>query len=298
MINKAKKIGVIGIPGGWSSETLADTVEELTGHRFLIDLGGVSLDLTSGRVEYHGLDLVDFDGFILKKVGPAYSPNLLDRLEILRFVHEAGVRFFSRPQNVAHVLSRLACTLRLKQAGIPLPPTVITENPAIAAKTVERFGLAVIKPLYSSKARGMVVLEAGPNTLEKIENYKSSINGQEVIYIQKMIDLPGQDLGVVFLGGRYLATYARVGKKGSWNTTTRAGGRYEPYEPGPELIELARRAQEPFGLDFTCVDVAETPTGPVVFEVSAFGGFRGLWESRGLDAAQAYTEYVLDQLDR
>ena len=55
-------------------------------------------------------------------------------------------------------------------------------------------------------------------------------------------------------------------------------------------------AQEPFGLTFTCVDVAETSPGPVVWEVSAFGGFRGLREARDIDAADLYVRFVLEQI--
>jgi ribosomal protein S6--L-glutamate ligase len=73
-------------------------------------------------------------------------------------------------------------------------------------------------------------------------------------------------------------------------------GSYTPYDPSTEIVELARRAQEPFGLAFTCVDVAETEIGPVVWEVSAFGGFRGLWESRGIDAAELYVRFVLERI--
>jgi len=42
--------------------------------------------------------------------------------------------------------------------------------------------------------------------------------------------------------------------------------------------------------------VAETEDGPIVFEVSAFGGFRGAKEGMGLDAAGRYTDYVLKEL--
>ncbi len=111
-----------------------------------------------------------------------------------------------------------------------------------------------------------------------------------------LIALPGRDLGLVFLGGNYLKTYARVYNGKSWNTTIRAGGRYEPYEPTPAIIDLAQRAQSVFNLDFTCVDVAETPDGPVVFEVSAFGGFRGVREAHGMNADKYYTDYVIQQV--
>jgi ribosomal protein S6--L-glutamate ligase len=44
------------------------------------------------------------------------------------------------------------------------------------------------------------------------------------------------------------------------------------------------------------VDVAEAADGPIVFEVSAFGGFRGLWEGCGIDAAGLYAGYILEKL--
>ena len=159
---------------------------------------------------------------------------------------------------------------------------------------MERLGPCVLKPLYSTKARGMLLLEPGPELRANIAAYKEA--GHPMIYLQQKLELPGQDLGVVFLGGRYLATYARVANGKSWNTTHRAGGKYEQYEPGPEIKELAQRAQALFNLDFTCVDVAETAQGPVVFEVSAFGGFRGLMEGCNLDAAQNYSDYICREL--
>ena len=118
------------------------------------------------------------------------------------------------------------------------------------------------------------------------------------MYIQKKIDLHGKDMGIVFMGGEYLTTYARVQSEGAWNTTTRSGGKYESYDPPEEIIALAKKAQALFELDFTCVDVAETDDGPVVFEVSAFGGFRGILTARGIDAADLYADYIIRRLRR
>jgi len=291
-----KKIAVVGLKDGWSSQTLAQALERETGFNCLVDLSLVTCDLDQGKAFYGDLELTGLDGLAVKKLGPAYSPDLLDRLEMLKFIAAQGVRVFSRPEAVGRVLDRLSCTVALRNAGIPIPPTVITEDPAAAARAVERLGRCVLKPLYTSKARGMMVVEPEPGLRDALENFKAS--GNKMIYLQQMVELPGQDLGLVFLGGRYLATYARVGGKGSWNTTTRSGGRYEAYEPSPEIIALADKAQAAFGLDFTCVDVAESDQGLVVFEVSAFGGFRGLLEGCGLDAARAYAAYMAGELDR
>ncbi|MFH0823921.1 MAG: GAK system ATP-grasp enzyme [Pseudomonadota bacterium] len=288
------KIGVVGVPGSWSSERLAEALANRSGAGTIVDMERVTLDLETGEVVSPYGCLESYDGLVVKKLGPLYSPDLLNRLEILRFLSEGGLRVFSGPTNIGQVLDRMYCTVRLELGNIPMPPTVITESTADAEDAVRRFGRAVLKPLYTSKARGMLVVDAGPTARPTIERFRDA--GNRVMYVQKMVTFPGKDLGLVFLGGRYIGTYARVKNGHSWNTTTVSGGRYEPYTPSDEVIELAAQAQDLFKLDFTCVDIAETSEGPMVFEVSAFGGFRGLYEAWNISAADMYAEFVIRQL--
>ena len=63
----AKKIGVIGIPGKWSTETLADTVEKQTGFRLVIDMADVSLDLQRNALLNGEHNLCQLDALIVKK---------------------------------------------------------------------------------------------------------------------------------------------------------------------------------------------------------------------------------------
>ena len=286
------KIGVVGTRGGWSSELLADTVAAKTGFRLLVDMEQVCMDLDKGKVWTEGVDLGGLDGLIIKKIGARYSPDLLDRLEVLRFLAQRGLPIFSSPMSIMRVLDRLSCTVTLRLGDIPMPPTTITESVDEALRAVERYGAAVFKPLFTSKARGMTVIEHGAGARLAIEAFHAE---NPIMYMQRKIELPGQDLGIVFLGGKYLTTYARCGT-GAWNTTTASGGKYAPATPSPEALRTAEQAQALFDLDFTCVDVVEAATGPVVFEVSAFGGFRGIQDACGLDAAAMYTDYVMEKI--
>lgn len=287
------KIGVIGVVGGWSSEKLADTLEAKTGYRLLIEMDKVRLDLPSGEAWYKNINITKLDCLMIKKIGVVYSPDMLERLEILRFLNERGLPVFSAPHKIMNLIDRLRCTLTLQLASIPMPQTIITEDIEEARAAVNKFGHAVFKPLYTSKARGMTVISDGNLALQAISEYKEKY---KTMYIQKKINLHGQDLGIAFLGGRYVTTYARKNLGTSWNTTTNNGGKYVPYDPDPEIIEIARKAQALFQLDFTSVDVALTDDGPFVFEVSAFGGFRGLKNARNIDAAELYVDYVLEKL--
>jgi ribosomal protein S6--L-glutamate ligase len=307
------RIAVVGIPGGWSSEALADAVGQATGQRLLVDLDAARLDLAAGSVlcpcpggdaGQGPLDLCQLDAVLIKKAAPQYSPDMLDRLELLRFVAGRGVPCFSDPSRILRLVDRLACSVTLSLAGLPLPPTTVTEDLSCALDAVLGYGRAVLKPLFTSKARGMVLLDAGACGRDAaraaLERFQAA---NKVMYIQQALDLRGQDLGVCFLGGEYLGTYARrktpgpvAGADPAWSTSTESGGRYAAFDPPQEVIDLAARAQAPFGLDFTCVDVALTDSGPYVFEVSAFGGFKGLKAARGIDVAGLFTAHVLRRL--
>jgi len=290
------KIGVVGLAGKWSTETLADAVAASTGQRLIIDMGRVSADLAGGRLLFQDQDLCQLDALIVKKISTTYSPSTLDYLELLRMAEQAGVRVFSPAQSMLRLIDRLSCTVSLRNAGIPMPDTCVTADIDAAMSALQAFGSAVFKPLYSTKARGMCVIEAKQDPAQAQQAIRAFREHNPVMYIQKKIDLPGQDMGMVFLGGRYLGSYARVSAGDAWNTTINSGGRYAACQPEAAVIELADRAQSLFQMDFTTVDVAETGDGPIVFEVSAFGGFRGASEGIGINAAQLYVEHVLAEL--
>jgi len=284
------------LPGKWSTETLADAVEASTGMRLVVDMSNVALDLDGRKLLYREHDLCELDALIVKKISREYSPNSVDRLELLRVAEAQGVRVFSPALSMLRLIDRLSCTTTMANAGIPMPPTLVTEDTARADEAVRHFASAVFKPLFSTKARGMVVIDADDPEQQRIEQIKDFHADNPMMYIQKKMDLPGQDLGLVFLGGEYLGAYARVSEGGSWNTTIHHGGRYAAAEPDASWIEIALRAQALFNMDYTTVDMAETEQGPIVFEVSAFGGFRGAKEGLGINVAERYVDYVLKQV--
>lgn len=292
------KIAVIGIPRKWSTEVLADAVESKTGFRLVLDMDQLALDLSSGEITAGESVLNELDGIIVKKISQIYSPNTLDRIELLRVLEKKGIRVFSKAEKIIRMIDRLSCTVTLRNDDIPMPDTIVTENTSAALSAIKQYGTAVFKPLYSTKAEGMCLISADQDEagiIEQIEVFKAN---NTMMYIQKKLDLKNQDYGIVFLGGKYLGAYARVSQGETWNTTINSGGKYAAYEPDEKIIALAQKAQNLFELDFTTVDVAETDQGAIVFEVSAFGGFKGALEGAGIDAADAYADYVINELSK
>jgi len=290
------RIAVIGIPGKWSTEVLAERIAAKIGACPVIDMAEVTFQSSAGALTAHGLNLNEFDGLVVKKISQQYSPSTVDRLELLRVAEAQGVRVFSPASSMLRLIDRLSCTVTLQNHSIPMPDTCVTESISDAIAFIQGAGEVVLKPLFSTKARGMTVLDASKSDDQLSVALTSFQQDNPVLYLQRKIALSGRDMGLMFLGGEYLGAYARVSQTGAWNTTIHSGGKYEAVDPDASVIAMAFRAQELFQMDFTTVDVAETDDGPICFEVSAFGGFRGGLEGTGIDVAEHYAQYVLGSL--
>ena len=295
-MSKAARVGVVGVPGAWSTERLAMALGKAGAEATVVDLATCALRLPGSAVHMGGRAL-ELDGAVVKKIGDtAGGWGVRERIQILRQLEAGGVPVWSPPDRLEAALDRYRMTVELAAAGIPIPETVITEDVDEAVAAVERFGSAVLKPLFTSKGRGMQRLDPALDVRLLLVSHAREHPGP--FYLQRFVKHPGRDLGVAVLDGEYVGAYWRVAGREQWMTTILSGGRYEKADPPPEAIELAMRAAARFGLLFTGVDLVETDAGFLAFEVSAFGGFRGLHEACGIDAAPLIADVVLRRLTK
>lgn len=254
---------------------------------FVFSLSDCLHDLSRRQVTIGGVDLSSVDGIVVKKLGDHPSPVSRLRLHMLRQLESMGVRIYSRPSVIDVAMDRYRMSMNLIEAGFAVPRTFSVENEATASQALQGLGQAVAKPIYTSKARGMVRLNGHATDL-----IESAALAEGPLLLQEYVDSRGRDVGVCVLGGRFVGAFARVAADGEWITSSSAGGRYEPFALPEKAIDLAEGAAETFGLDYTVVDLVETADGYLVYEVSAFGGFRGLWEAARYNVAADYARYV------
>ncbi len=288
------KIGVVGIPGRWSTEALADAVAARTGFRLVVEMGLVTLDLQRGAILYRGMDLAGLDGLIVKTVSETNSSAVLDRLQILRFATARGVKVWSDPEALVRLIDRLASTVTLAGAGIPLPPTRVTEDPEVALDTAEEFGTALIKPLVSSHNRQREEINGA--SLRAVTRIAGTAANHPIMFVQKKLALPERKLNLSFLDGDFLGCYSCDASVVSSDAELPSQGIFEPHEPSPDQVELARRAQAPFGLTFATVEIAQLAGETLVLDVSPFDSFRALTECCGVDISARLADHVLSRL--
>jgi ribosomal protein S6--L-glutamate ligase len=263
----------------------------------VLDLALCSLHLPDPRLYHRGLPIDHLDGAVVKKIGDTASGWVVrERINLLRQLEAAGVVVLSEPDRLEVAIDRYRMTLELARAGLPVPDTAVTEDIDEAVAVVERFGAAILKPLFTSKGRGMERLDARRDVRAALARHRAA--GYGPFYLQRAIEHPGRDLGVAVLEGGCVGAYWRMAAPDQWLTTIRAGGRYERADPPPAALAIATAAAKHFGLFFTGVDLMETPGGGfAVLEVSAFGGFRGLSVACGIDAAPLLAEAALRRVN-
>ena len=282
------KVAVAGIPGGWSSELLASSLRDAGAESFVFSLTDVIHDLATGSVDLEGRDLRDLSAVAVKKLGDQGDGANRLRLHPLRALEASGVRVFSTPDVIDRAMDRYRMTMSLAAAGIPLPPTIGVHGAEAASRAIDLTGDAVLKPVYTSKGRGMVRVAAGTPAPEGMDGVP--------YLVQRFVEAPGRDIGATVIGGRFVGAFFRIARDGEWMTTTAAGGRYAPCTLSDSGVDYAERAARAFGLDYTVVDLVESGDGYLVYEVSAFGGFRGLLEASGVDAAALYASHIMGAL--
>jgi ribosomal protein S6--L-glutamate ligase len=285
-------VGVAGVPGAWSSERMCNALRDSGANAFVFSLGDCLHDLSTGRITRQRRDLAELDAIVVKKLAAQDDPRARLRLHMLRALEAQGVRVYSRPAVIEVVMDRYWMTMKLVEAGLPIPQTFSFESEPAMLDALHEMPSAVIKPVYTSKGRGMV--RVGPQGDRFLADSWEPHDGR--VLLQAFVESPGRDIGACVLGGRYVGAFYRVARDGDWKTTTAAGGVYQHCELPDEGVALAERAAGHFGLDYTVVDLVETQEGYAIYEVSAFGGFRGLWEASQLDVAQRYAEHVLREL--
>ena len=286
------KIWVAGIPGAWSSQKLASSLQELGANSKVFPLSECSLDLSQGKVLWKGRDLSRLDGVIVKKLGDVIDPRSRHRINLLHQLSHLGVPIFSPPDAIEKANNRYRMTLQLSQAGAPIPKTFVSESVEGVIEKVEQWGQAVLKPVFTSKGRGMLLLERGGVDPTTLRQWRDSWGFP--FYLQKYIQ-SDFDVGIAVLDGETIGSYKRTGGE-SWQTTTREGGHYETFDPDAEMIQVALNAAGAFDLDYTVVDIVPEGENYLVYEVSAFGGFTGLKKTRDIDAAKLYGSYVVNRI--
>lgn len=288
------KIGIISGGEGWHVEKLVAAFQnrgaEVETYRFTA--------LTAREGHRRGLYcrervLDECDALLVRTVPGGSLEQIIFRMDALHCLEQRGVYLVNPPGVIEKTVDKYYTSSLLAAAGLPTPPTVVTESFSEAMAAFAQLGEdVVVKPLFGSLGRGMVRV-TDPDTAHRV--FRALELGRYVYYLQRFIPHDNQDLRVFVLGGRVVGAMLRRGD--SWKTNIARGARPQSVTLQPEEEELALKAARVLGACYAGVDLLRSREGELyVLEVNGIPGWQGLQEVCPRNIAGEIADYVLKEL--
>lgn len=284
----APRIAVMIDEPGWHATELRRALEALHADVRLVRLRDCRLEL-AGRgpdVVLPGFADALPDGVLVRDVPGGTLEQVVTRLDLLHALREDGVPVYNDARTIERTVDKAMTSFLLRRAGVPTPPTCVTETLDEAELFCEREHAAgrevVVKPLFGSLGVGLQRLRPGQSLPDG-----AAVNG--VWYLQRYIETGHSgggwhDRRVLVVGGAVVAAMIRRGR--DWIASAARGARCEPVVPGAELSRIAIAAAAAVGADHAGVDLVRDHEGDfMVLEVNGIPGWQALQGVTSIDLA-------------
>lgn len=261
----------------------------------IVNPGDLSVDLQRGRLRLRnaGVAVPPYDGLLFRRVDGrrSFDFQMLVLSEWQRLVTSA----INSVEAMLTAIDKLAVAIKLQVAGLPIPLTMVVPDLRSAEEKVRTEGLVVAKPLYGSLGEGVELWRPSDTLSRVIAEYLEEYGA---VMLQEFIPSGGRDVRVFVVGDEAVAACTRRATEGEWRTNVAQGGVPDPIPVTPELARLAVGAVKAVGLDYSGVDLIESPTGWRILEVNGSPSFEGLAKATGKDIARLILEYLVRKIEQ
>jgi len=243
-------------------------------------------------------DVSNMDGVLVRTIGFGTGDQITFRISLLEHFEDAGIYVMNPAYSFRRAKDKYATLTALNKAGIRVPRTYIGENLEAATAFADEVGDVIIKPLIGARGMGMIRAEHRELTYRAMKFIHQL--GQ-VLYVQELVKKPDRDIRAFVIGGELIGAmyrYVPKGVDGEWRTNIHGGGEAQVTDLTPEYRECAIKTAEVLNLDYTGVDIIESPEGPCVIEANAAPSWSALSRVTGIDVASLIIDRLVEQSER
>ncbi len=250
------------------------------------------MDITSEKPSVHyreeEFDAGHFDA-VIPRIGASVS---FYGCAVVRQFEMMGSYCVNESVAITRARDKLRSLQLLSRKGIGIPATSFANSPDDVEGLIREVGGAplVIKLLEGTQGIGVVLAEtkkAAESVIQAFMGLKTNILAQE--YIK---EAGGSDIRCFVVGNKVIAAMKRQAPEGEFRSNLHRGGTASVVKLSPQERATAVRSAKIMGLNVAGVDILRSERGPLVMEVNASPGIRGIEEATGIDVAGLILEFI------
>jgi ribosomal protein S6--L-glutamate ligase len=226
--------------------------------------GGFDLAAAGRPIQYYDA--------IISRAG-LYGDDWRDRVERLTLLSSVpGVRLFDPADAWVRGYSKLECTQRLADGGIPAPPTRSATTMADIELAHQEWGAIIVKPSFEFAGTDVerITDPAAPADRDLAADLLARYG---TLACMPYYPTEYGEYRLNVAGDTSCVTMFKLPPLGAWRCKTLQGATFERLDAPTELAEMAFRAARLMGLTLAGVDALPTADGFVILEVNPIPGW-------------------------
>jgi len=245
---------------------------------------------------WHGdKELGRIDLCFLRSFGSGSFEQITKRVSMMEHLELSGALVVNSTLAFRRARDKYSTMYALAGAGLPVPPTYVTEMAHWAYRVCKGFRQVVYKPIMGSLGFGSMKFDSADLAFNA---YVALERLGQPLYVQEYVEKLGRDIRAFVLGERVIASIYRVAKPSEWKTNVAQGARAKPVQLSSKLEKLAVEAAKALGLLYAGVDILEDGKRAVVLEVNGAPSWQGLQKETRIDVAEELVRFVINYMKR
>lgn len=266
---------------------------------------GITLQLIANNEIYC---LIEDGKNIIKVPTAAFEPDFilfLDKdIRLAKQLEKLGYRLFNSREVIENCDDKILTFEVLANSGIKMPKTLFSAMLFNGTGNGEA-DLGFTNIIEETFSYPLVIKEAFGSfgaQVYLIHNREELIAKQkELLYVPHLYQefiasSKGRDVRIYVVGNQVVASMYRHSDT-DFRANISSGASMLPYEPSEAFCELAIKATEELGADFTGVDLLFGENDePILCEVNSNAHIKNIYDCTGIDVAEAIFKHILEVL--
>lgn len=297
-LRKKVSIGILGTAQGSHVQMLSGALQCLGADVALINPKMLTSYLPQRNTLFSGSNgsdvrIEDLDALVVRSLPGGSLEQVIYRVNVLHRLEKLGLKVINNASLIEKTVDKFYTSALLADAGLPVPKTIVTERFDQALEAVRQLGAVVVKPIFGSLGKGIVLVE-DLDIAHRV--FRALEMGRYVYYLQEFLPNGNEDLRLFVVGGQLAGAMRRRGEH--WKTNIACGSTAEYYVPDKKIAQLAIRTAKILKADYVGVDILISNGKPYVIEANGIPAWAGLQSVVKVDIAGILAEYILEEIKK